>query len=726
MASLANINIKFSADLKQFSSQLQNAQRKINRMGKNMQKIGKSMTIGISAPILGIAAASLKAASELETLETSLAVMTGSAESGAKALKDLAEFTASTPFQLEQVGKAAKQLLAFGFSVDEVKEKLQTLGDVSAGSGNQIGDLAQIFGQVSAAGKLTGERFNQMQERAVPIGSAIAKTMGIAETSVKEFTSKGLVSFEDFEKAFVSLAEDGGLFVGAMEKQSRTLAGLFSTLKDNIQLAAGEMGNAIADAVDLQSVIKGFTEKIQAAVKGFKELSPETKKFIVILAGVAAAAGPLLALAGTILPAVVAGFGLLISPVGLVVAALTAIGVIIYKNWAPIKKTLVDIANYFVDLYNESTLFRFAVDAITFTFKNMWTTAKFVFGALSAVVKAMVTSFVNGFKIIGKVIKGALTLDADLIAEAWDDFKRNGLDTTATLIASLKKDWQKLNEGISDNLTKAIEGGGERAHIVITPDQIDTTAISNAVAAAVGGKKANAAGTAITGSNTNALAQPGIESDFTSDFKDIENINLESAREEMDLFIAKQNEMAEASQIVGDSVANAFATMSNNFIDSLGLADSGFEGFVKSLAKSITQLIAQLLSQAVAFAILGGVESGASTGAGAIVSIPVMVAALVGTVISAFASIPAFAEGGIIGGNSYHGDKLLARVNSGEAVFNIDQQRKMLDMYDHQDTNTGIQSGSITFEIEGTKLIGVLKNTTARNRSMGGSTVLTI
>jgi len=44
----------------------------------------------------------------------------------------------------------------------------------------------------------------QLQERAIPIGPALAKTLGIAEERVREFVSKGLVDFETLRKAFES------------------------------------------------------------------------------------------------------------------------------------------------------------------------------------------------------------------------------------------------------------------------------------------------------------------------------------------------------------------------------------------------------------------------------------------------------------------------------------------------------------------------------------------
>lgn len=56
------------------------------------------------------------------------------------------------------------------------------------------------------------------------------------------------------------------------------------------------------------------------------------------------------------------------------------------------------------------------------------------------------------------------------------------------------------------------------------------------------------------------------------------------------------------------------------------------------------------------------------------------IATVVATIASIFSSLPKFAEGGIVGGSSYFGDKLLARVNSGEMILNQGQQARLLAM----------------------------------------------
>ena len=178
----------------------------------------------------------------VETLTTEMQTMTGSAEKAADVMDKLTTFAATTPFQLENIARAGKQLIAFGFEADTITDKLQAIGDVAAGSGAELSDVSLIFGQVAAAGKLTGERLLQFQERAIPIGPALAKTMGIAEESVKDFVSEGRVDFDTFEKAFKSLSEEGGIFFDSMIDKSETTAGVISTLKDNFNLFAADLG----------------------------------------------------------------------------------------------------------------------------------------------------------------------------------------------------------------------------------------------------------------------------------------------------------------------------------------------------------------------------------------------------------------------------------------------------------------------------------------------------
>lgn len=87
------------------------------------------------------------------------------------------------------------------------------------------------------------------------------------------------------------------------------------------------------------------------------------------------------------------------------------------------------------------------------------------------------------------------------------------------------------------------------------------------------------------------------------------------------------------------------------------------------------------------------------------------------------ATAGSFAEGGIVGGSSYSGDKLLARVNSQEMILNSRQQRNLFNLLD---TGTmpqrGVTNVQVTGVVRGTDLLLVQKNTN-KVRAKSGSQI---
>ena len=225
---------------------------------------------GISNGISSLIRTSFDSTKALEDLGVQFQVLTGSAGVANDLIQELTDFTARTPFRLQGVGNAARQLIAFGFEADTVTDRLQDIGDVAAASGADLKEVSLIYGQVAAAGKLTGERLLQLQERAIPIGPALAETLGVAESAVRDLVSEGKVSFTDFENAFNSLNEEGQFAFGGIDKASRTLSGRISTLQDNFQLFAAQIGKLVLPAV--KAIVETTTQLVQSFSNSTKSL----------------------------------------------------------------------------------------------------------------------------------------------------------------------------------------------------------------------------------------------------------------------------------------------------------------------------------------------------------------------------------------------------------------------------------------------------------------------
>jgi tape measure domain-containing protein len=192
---------------------------------------------------------------EAEQARVAFGVMLGSGEKAKAMLAELNQFAAETPFETGELTGAARQLLAMGVNADKVIPSLRAIGDVSAGIGAPIGEIAYLFGQVRSQGRLMGDDLRQFAGRGIPIIAALAKQFGVAEEEVKDLVSEGKVGFNQLAQAFMDMTGEGGAFSGMMEKQSQTLFGKWSTLVDNFKMALTSIGDAAIDGLNIKGLI---------------------------------------------------------------------------------------------------------------------------------------------------------------------------------------------------------------------------------------------------------------------------------------------------------------------------------------------------------------------------------------------------------------------------------------------------------------------------------------
>lgn len=240
----ATINIAIKTDpaqpLNLLIKQSQEAEKAVDGLAGSFGKVAGAL--GSLAALGGAFNFVLNATREMEDLTTQFVAFTGSARGAELQLQKLQEFAATSPFELTEVAEANRTLLAFGSTTSESLEQLRQLGEVSAATGKDLGDLATIFGQIQAEGKLTGERFNQLIERGVNIGPELAKSLGVASTSIRGLISDGAITADAVAAAFQKMTAEGGQFFGATARLSQTVSGQLSTLKDAFTALGNEIG----------------------------------------------------------------------------------------------------------------------------------------------------------------------------------------------------------------------------------------------------------------------------------------------------------------------------------------------------------------------------------------------------------------------------------------------------------------------------------------------------
>jgi len=360
MATMKSLMVVVGAKTEGFQKGIEKSAATLKSFEKRVectQKLAKGLIAGfaaVSAAAVGLGIKSVQLAGKVEQTEVAFTTMLGSAEKAQEMLKGLQQFAATTPFQFEGISDAAKKLIAFGISAEETIPTLKRIGDISAGIGAPIGEIAELYGKARVQGRLFAEDINQLTGRGIPIIQELAKQFGVAESEVKKLVESGQVNFKNLEQAFISLTSEGGKFAGLMEAQSQTILGLWSTLKDNITLSLTTIGQIITDTFDLRPKMQGAIEwlsnlqiklveirdtiekhGVRAAIERF--ISPQTQAIIVGVTGaiMGLATAILVALLPTLKATALAWWATL-KPMIPYIALGTAIALLaytIYKNW---------------------------------------------------------------------------------------------------------------------------------------------------------------------------------------------------------------------------------------------------------------------------------------------------------------------------------------------------------------------------------------------------------
>lgn len=130
--------------------------------------------------------------------------------------------------------------------------------------------------------------------------------------------------------------------------------------------------------------------------------------------------------------------------------------------WNAIVKGVVNVINYFIDLYNESLVVRGAVQMIALQFKNLWEGVKLIFNLIIDGVKS-VGRALSG---MGDIIKGIVTLSWDDVKAGFGKIASNFGETIKEGIGDLKNFGSAVAQNVVDGFNDTINGA-KIAHIAM-------------------------------------------------------------------------------------------------------------------------------------------------------------------------------------------------------------------------------------------------------------------
>lgn len=205
---------------------------------------------------------------QFQQLEISFSTMLKSKEKADKLMSELVDIAAKTPFDLQGVASSAKQMIAYGSSAENVGDELVMLGNVAAGVGSQLSEIAYLYGTLRTQGRAYAVDIRQFAGRGIPIYEELAKVLGVTKDEVSGLVKEGKVGFKEVEQAFKNMTSESGIYYNLMQEQSKSLTGQLSNLGDAWDTMLNEIGKdtqGIASAGI--SGLKGLIENYETVGK---------------------------------------------------------------------------------------------------------------------------------------------------------------------------------------------------------------------------------------------------------------------------------------------------------------------------------------------------------------------------------------------------------------------------------------------------------------------------
>lgn len=198
--------------------------------------------IGGASALKALGSEMIRVRGEFQAADTAIQTLLGSKEKADMLMTQVREYAKISPLEFSDVTKATQMMLGFNIEAEKVPRYLQAIGDVSMGDTQRFNSLTLAFSQMSAAGKLMGQDLNQMINAGFNPLQIISEKTGKSIATLKDEMSKGAISAEMVQQAFIDATSAGGKFYQMSENASKTINGQLSMMQDAMDAAFNELG----------------------------------------------------------------------------------------------------------------------------------------------------------------------------------------------------------------------------------------------------------------------------------------------------------------------------------------------------------------------------------------------------------------------------------------------------------------------------------------------------
>lgn len=198
--------------------------------------------IGGAGVLKALGAEMIRVRGEFQAADTAIETLLGNKEKANALMSQVREFAKISPLEFSDVTAATQMMLGFNIEAEKVPRYLQAIGDVSMGNTQKFNSMTLAFSQMSAAGKLMGQDLNQMINAGFNPLQIMSEKTGKSIATLKDEMSKGAISAEMVQQAFIDATSAGGRFYQMSENASKEINGQLSMMQDAMDSVLNELG----------------------------------------------------------------------------------------------------------------------------------------------------------------------------------------------------------------------------------------------------------------------------------------------------------------------------------------------------------------------------------------------------------------------------------------------------------------------------------------------------
>jgi len=212
---------------------------------------------------------SVQAFADLESTLVTLQVVYGDAKRASQDFATMRQMAAVSPLEAKDFTRSAQIMAQYGVEIDKIIPRLKSISEIAAGNSERMYSLSLAFGQVAAAGRLTGQEVLQMVNAGFNPLAEMSRTTGKSMQYLRKEMEAGRITAEMAFATLDTATDVGGRFNNMNEKLAVTVSAKQAQIRDEITKTKEAFGELFAAMIPFETQ-KGFLQFTQFMAQGFK------------------------------------------------------------------------------------------------------------------------------------------------------------------------------------------------------------------------------------------------------------------------------------------------------------------------------------------------------------------------------------------------------------------------------------------------------------------------